>query len=107
MKLSTSIFCTSLVLTQFASAQEVPDNCVQLPERQDVCPNLLYKKSPIDVEITGTKKGDIVCICMADFSRLRIPASSEIEKVDQQVDLSRAATKLNMSEQELIILIRK
>lgn len=88
-------------------AQEMPDTCVQLPERTEVCPNLLYKKSPIPVPMTNTEKGQIVCICMTDFADIRLPAKSQSDQVNQQVSLSRLAVKVNLSEQDLLTLIRK
>lgn len=92
---------------QSAIAQALPDTCLQLPKRQDVCPNLLYKKSPIAVTQTETNQGEIICICMSDFNTLRLDADSSIEKINQQVDLTRAAEALGMSEQDLLLLIRK
>lgn len=98
----------SLVLLQFsAQAQSLPENCLQLPQRTKVCPNLLYKRSPVDVEILNTKAGEMLCICLADFADLRVPANTEAGKVDQLVSLSRAAARLNMPEDTLLELIRK
>lgn len=88
-------------------AQELPTLCVQVPQREAVCPNLLYKRSPIDVGMTNTKQGEVVCICMADFAKIRRPANSQTESVNQQVALSRLAAKVDLSEQDLLTLIRK
>lgn len=88
-------------------AQELPDKCLQLPQRQDVCPNLLYKKSPIAVTQTQTKQGEIICICMSDFNTLRLDADSSIDQINQKVDLARASEALGISEEDLILLIRK
>lgn len=94
-------------IAQPVMAQSMPDSCLQLPKRQDVCPNLLYKKAPIAVVQTNTEAGEIMCICMSDFNSLRIDAQSSIDKINQQVDLSRAADALDISEQDLLTLIRK
>lgn len=96
-----------IIPVQSAIAQGLPDKCLQLPKRQDVCPNLLYKKSPIAVTQTETKQGEIICICMSDFNTLRLDADSSIDKINQQVDLARASEALGISEQDLILLIRK
>lgn len=86
---------------------QVPEECLQLPERTEFCPNVLYKRSPVDVPQLNIRTNEMVCICMADFAELRIAASTEQGKIDQQVALSRAAFKLDMSEQDLLTLIRK
>ncbi len=103
--------CTSVIflLSGFTSfnLSAVPEKCVQLPTRTTPCTNLLFKKSPVAVPIMQTEKGEMVCLCMDDFNELRIEAESELEKIDQQVALSRAAEKLGMSETDLLILIRK
>ena len=86
---------------------KVPGECLQLPERTRVCPNELYKRSPVDVPPLAIKEGEMVCICMADFVALRIEASTQIEKINQKAELTRSAIKLGMSEQDLLTLIRK
>ena len=96
-----------MVLVSSIVQGKVPEECVQLPERAGYCPHTLYKKSPVDVPYLNIKTNEMVCICMADFAELRIKASSEQGKIDQQVALSRAARKLDMSEQDLLTLIRK
>lgn len=104
----TIILMTVIVVTaQPALSQALPDKCLQLPKRQDVCPNLLYKKSPIAVATTETKQGEIICICMSDFNTLRLDADSSIDKINQQVDLTRASEATGISEQDLLLLIRK
>ncbi|WJG09729.1 hypothetical protein [Aliiglaciecola sp. LCG003] len=87
-------------------AQQLPQQCVQLPQRTKVCPNLLYKRAPIDVPALNVTTGEILCICMADFQSLRIKAQSDLAKVEQMVELSHVAVKLNIGEDELIQLIR-
>ena len=93
------------MLSSFAFA-EVPGECLQLPERTQICDNELYKRSPVDVPPLAIKAGEMVCICMADFSSLRIKASSQLEQIDQQVTLKRAAENLGISERDLLRLIR-
>lgn len=98
---------TVITVCASAAAQQLPDRCVQMPQRTQVCPNLLYKKSPVDVDMTNTKSGEIVCICMADFEEIRIEATGTIEKTEQQVAISRAASRIGLSENDLLTLIRK
>jgi len=85
----------------------LPEKCIQLPERTSVCPNILYKRSPVDVPQFAIKEGEILCICMADFDSLRIPATDDAGKVDQIVSLTRASVKLNIDEKTLLEIIRK
>lgn len=90
-----------------ANAQELPEQCVQLPERNSACPNVLYKRAPLSIESLSIEQGEVVCICMADFIDLRLEATTEQGKVDQLVSGSRASSKLNITETELLTLLRK
>ncbi len=103
------IFIFSFIgLSHFcAIAQELPSQCIQLPQRTTVCPNLLYKRAPVDIPNLTVKQGDLVCVCMADFIDLRLAATTEQGKIDQLVSLSRASNRLNISETELLALLRK
>lgn len=85
---------------------QVPENCVQLPQRTQVCPHLMYKKSPVKLVPYNIEQGQMVCICMADFNELRMPAEGDQEKIEQQVALSRLAEKLAIPERDLLSLIR-
>lgn len=96
-----------LLLFSYSGLAMMPEKCIQLPERKKACPNILYKKSPIKLLPFSVNKGEIVCICMADFSSLRIPAKSEVDKIDQQVTLQKIAEKLALPESDLLILIRQ
>ena len=108
MRMTNSVlWITALTCTLVSSAHAVPEQCLQLPERTEICDHTLYKRSPVDVPATNVKKGEMVCLCMADFLPLRIEADSEVAKIEQQVELSRSAKKLNMTEQDLLTLIRQ
>lgn len=97
-----------LSISYSVNAQDsLPEKCIQLPERTGVCPNILYKRSPVDVPQFAVKEGEILCICMADFASLRIPATDDTSKVDQIVSLTRASVKLNIDEKTLLEIIRK
>ena len=96
----------SLVLSLPLLAQ-VPDECLELPQRSDVCPHLIYKKASVDVPPMAVKKGEIVCICMADFIELRLPAEGVEARQQQQQILSRKASLVGLSDADLLNLIRK
>lgn len=99
------LLCWALVSFNIA-AQAMPEKCIKLPQSPAVCPNILYKRSPIDVPLVNTKEGEMICICMADFALLRIEAESEAGKIDQLVELSRKSVAVGIPEQDLLQLIR-
>ncbi|WP_040521912.1 hypothetical protein [Aliiglaciecola lipolytica] len=102
------IFAIALCIGFSAVAQQaIPDKCIQLPERNSACPNILYKRSPVDVANYDIKQGEMMCICMADFSSLRIEASDDAGKVEQILTLNKASIKLNIDEKTLLEVIRK
>lgn len=89
------------------SALALPETCLQLPERTQACPHLIYKKSTVAVQQTATKINDIICICLSDFESLLHQAETKVASTEQQVELNRAAQKLAISEQDLLTLLRK
>lgn len=101
-----SLLLISLILSSPLFAQ-VPDECLQLPQRTDVCPHLIYKKAIVDVPPMAITKGEIVCICMADFIELRLPAEGLEARRQQQQILSRKADLVGLSDADLLDLIRK
>ena len=103
--LLTSIFL--YMSTGISVKAEIPSLCLERPNRVQVCPNIVYKKSPVDVPALHVKTGEIVCICMADFAELRVEATDEVEKIKQKSSLKMAAGLTGLSEQDLLTLIRK
>jgi hypothetical protein len=97
--ISSSIFLSS-------SALALPEKCLQLPERNSACPHLIYKKAKVDVPILGSKANQMICICLSDLGSLRMQAQGKLQEVEQQVTLSRLAAKLQLTEQDLLALIR-
>lgn len=87
---------------QTTDIEAVP--CISLTEK--VCANLLYKRAPVSVPALQVQQGKMMCICMADFHELRIPADEGQAKINQQVAAKMAAEKLNISPQDLLRLIR-
>jgi hypothetical protein len=103
--------CWALLLLGFGLLPNVvaalPEQCLQLPERSQACPHLIYKKSKVAVSQTATKVNEIICICLSDFEKLVPQAKTQIAKIEQQVELKLSAQKLSISEQDLILLLRK
>ena len=88
------------------SVLALPEKCLQLPERISACPHLIYKKAKVDVPILDSKADEMICICLSDMGSLRLQAQGKLAEVEQQVTLSRLAVKLQLSEQNLLTLIR-
>ena len=84
----------------------LPSKCLQSPERQNVCPHLIYKKAALPVALLDVGKGGVICICLSDFKALRKTAMSKLGDIDQQVTLKRLAEKHQLSEQDILTLIR-
>ena len=98
------IIFSSIVLSH--SVLALPEKCLQLPERVSACPHLIYKKAKVDVPILGSKANQMICICLSDLGSLRLQAQGELAEIEQQVMLSRLAAKLQLTEQDLLVLIR-
>ena len=105
-RLQLSLLLVIFIFQFKLAAQEMPSTCIQSPQRTDVCANLLYKRAAIDLDGLAIKEGDMVCICLSDFADLRLEATTEQGKIDQLVAASRAATSLQISETELLNLLR-
>lgn len=103
---ATGFMLSISLLGHSALAQDVPEQCVQLPQRTLVCPNLIYKRAPLSLPSLSVVEGEMVCVCMADFNIIRIAAETEQEKVNELVELGKLAHQLGISESELISLIR-
>lgn len=97
----------SILIVPNALAQDTPEQCIQLPQRTLVCPNVLYKRAPVSVPVLNVTEGEMLCICMADFQSIRIAAETEQGKIDEIIKLGKLANKLGISESELVSLIRR
>jgi len=87
-------------------AHALPTKCLQAPERQSVCPHLIYKKAALPVALLEVEQGDVVCICLSDLKALHSPAKNRVEQIDQQVTLQRIAKKYQLNEQDILTLLR-
>ncbi|WP_339725410.1 hypothetical protein [uncultured Paraglaciecola sp.] len=106
MKCSFVSSCCLLFLGLTTVVQALPTKCLQTVERQSVCPHLLYKKAALPVALLDIDQGEIICICLSDLKGLIRSASSKVERIDQQVTLQRIATDYQLSEQDILKLIR-
>jgi hypothetical protein len=106
MKKQIVVFYCLLLVELTTVAYALPAKCLQAPERQKVCPHLIYKKAALSVASLDVEKGTIICICLSDLQGLRDTATSKVEQIDQQVTLERLAEKHLLSEQDILALIR-
>lgn len=102
--MSTRLVFLSLFLALPVNA--LPESCLQVPERTQACPHLIYKRARVDVPIITTKAKEMICICLSDLAPLRIEAQDKLGKIKQQMMLTRMAEKLQLTEDDLLSLIR-
>jgi len=106
MKNKVVLFCCLLFVELTTVANALPSKCLQAPERQNACPHLIYKKAALSVLLLDVEKGDIICICLTDFKGLIDTATSKVEQIDQEVTLQRLLDKHQLTQQDILTLIR-
>lgn len=86
-------------------AVAMPEQCLQLPERTEPCPHLIYKKAPktLSSEASGNA---VICVCLTDFDSLLQEPQSETERVAQQMRLRQVAAQLQLTPNQLLELVR-
>ncbi|WP_041713111.1 hypothetical protein [Paraglaciecola sp. T6c] len=87
--------------------QAMPEQCLQSSARDEACPHLIYKKSPVDIKKLSVKSGDMICLCLSDLPDVRGASEKDLRSPELQVTLSRFANDWGLSESELLLLIRK
>ena len=106
MKNRSVIFCCLLLVALTTGAHALPSKCLQAPERQNVCPHLIYKKAALAVALLDVDKGDIICICLSDLKVLSNTKTSKVAQIDQQATLQRMAKKYQLSTQDILTLVK-
>lgn len=105
MKSRVISFCLLLAgLTTEAYA--LTSMCLKAPERMNVCPHLIYKRAVLSVVLLNVNKGDVICICLTDFKAFRNTATSKAKQIDQHVSFKKIAEEYQLSEQDILTLIR-
>ncbi|MBU3019496.1 hypothetical protein KO519_17610 [Paraglaciecola agarilytica] len=89
------------------NAQAVPEQCLQSSARSETCPHLLYKRSPIDIAKLSVKTGEMMCLCLSDVAGMRGASEEDLSRPKLLVSLRRLAGDWDLSESELLRLIRK
>ena len=89
------------------AATALSEQCLQLPQRSQACENLLYKKSPIDIPLLAVKRGEAVCLCVSDLRSVNAPQLSAVEKIDIQADWLQLTRHYQLTEQQILRLVRE
>lgn len=51
---------------------EVPEECIQAPQRQAYCPHTLYRVARVAVPSLAINEGGMVCLCLSDLTDLPV-----------------------------------
>lgn len=84
----------------------VAQSCIQLPSRTQACPHVIYKKVGVDVPLVAAHATDMICLCLSDLKGLRLATKHSLLQGEQHLLFTRMAQQLQLSEQDLITLIR-
>ncbi|MGJ8679190.1 hypothetical protein [Paraglaciecola sp.] len=103
---ATSLLFCVLGLTNSQKVEALPKECIQAETRVQSCPRLIYKQAAVAVPVLGVEKNGVICICLTDFEQVKSAQMSKLEQIDRQVTLQRVARKYQISEEELIKLIK-
>jgi hypothetical protein len=98
---------SSLLIAMVAStAQAIPEQCVRMPTQTNVCEHVIYKtvRNLNANSIVGD--GDVYCVCLQDFSHLILPGETIEEREQQKLDIENITRILDVTEQQLLRLIR-
>lgn len=89
------------------AATALSDQCLQLPQRTQACENLLYKKSPMDVPQLAVQQGEVICLCLSDLRSASDAQLSAVEKIDIQADWLQLSRHYQLTEQQILRLLRE
>jgi hypothetical protein len=84
----------------------LPSKCLQAPSRVNSCAHIIYKKAALAVKSVDVEKGEVICLCLTDLGALYDPAKSKVAKIDQQLTLELLLQKHQMTEQDILTLLR-
>lgn len=90
----------------YTAFAELPQECIQSPQRELPCERLIYKLVSLTDPVTKKKESKMVCICLADFEELIFPAKTDAEKRLQQDRLKLYSAQLGLPEQEILDMVR-
>ena len=86
--------------------QAIPEQCVRMPNRTNVCEHTIYKtvRNLNAASIAGD--GDLYCVCLQDFNHLILPGKTAAEREQQKLDIENITRVLDITEEQLLRLIR-
>lgn len=85
------------VLVSGSALAEVPEQCVQAPQRTTMCPHMLFRIAKAPVPGLNIPKNGMVCLCLSDLTDL--PA------IEQPEAFEAMATHLQMPVTDLFVLL--
>ena len=85
------------VLVSGSALAEVPEQCVQAPQRTTMCPHMLFRIAKAPVPGLNIPKNGMVCLCLSDLTDLPV--------VDQPEAFEAMATHLQMPVTDLFVLL--
>lgn len=68
--LSALLLCNLLFST--TTMAEVPQECIQAPTREALCPHTLYRVAKVAVPSLAIVEGGMVCLCLSDLTDLPV-----------------------------------
>jgi hypothetical protein len=96
-----------LVSTLSASyVYAIPEQCVRMPNQTNVCEHVIYKTVENLNAASLPRDGDVYCVCLQDFSHLILPGATASEREQQKLEMENISRVLDITEQQLIRLIR-
>ncbi|TPV57332.1 hypothetical protein FJ444_13130 [Aestuariibacter sp. GS-14] len=63
-----------------AAIAQVPEQCVQAPERTSLCPHTLYRIAKAPIPALDIPQGGMVCLCLSDLTDLPLPQQPDTFK---------------------------
>lgn len=94
------------VFASLSFAQSLPTDCIQEPSRTSVCPRLIYKSAELPHPQTRQLETRIVCICLADFDDLLLPANNDVEQKMKEMRMKSLTAQLQITEEQLLDLVK-
>ena len=70
MRLKASFLLAMGCSISAAGWANVPEECIQAPERQSYCPHTLYRVARVEIPSLAITKGNMVCLCLTDLTDL-------------------------------------
>lgn len=99
--------CLLLISVIFASnADAIPEQCFRMPNQNNVCEHVIYKtiKNLDAKSIVGDQ--DVYCVCLQDFNHLILLGTTASERELQALDIEKISKQFDITEQQLLRLIR-